>query len=311
MKYEEYMSVVSEIAQLEGLLAGLPEDMVIERMGLESRLERVRARIEGVRRPSAPKKAYVTFRGKPVRDSSGIAAGFGAKALSAFSDAVKTAAAGASGELGERGRMPDRGINEPFVTGFATGSFGFELEIPDAEHGKQERFFSGNPAEKAIGNIQALLRLSSSGSDDERSDDELSVLADEIHPRAVRKIVSFLKLMHRNDAWCAIHFGGNRFQFRDAGQVKRSANRLGKNNVHESEESIRGRLQGILPQNLMFELRRLDDDVVISGKIGRKAGDSASLHRLLDKPVVARVTKVRVGRGEPRYTLRSVEYETE
>ena len=307
MKYEEYMSVVSEIAQLEDLLLGLPEDMVIERMGLESRLERIRARIEGVRRPSAPKKAYVTFRGKPVRDNSGIAAGFGAEALSAFSDAVMMAAAGASGELGERGPVPDRGINQPFVTGFATGSFGFELEIPDAEHGKQARLFAGNSAEKAIGNIQDLLHLSSSG-----SDDELSVLTDEIHPRSVRKIVSFLELMHRNDAWCAIHFGGNKFQFRDAGQVKRSANRLGKNNVHESEESIRGWLQGILPQRLMFELRRLDGDLVISGKIGREAGDSASLRRLpLDKPVVARVTKVRVGRGEPRYTLRSVEYETE
>ena len=310
MKYEEYMSVASEIAQLEDLLAGLPEDMVIERMGLESRLERFRARIEGVPRPSAPKKVYITFRGKPVRDSSGIAAGFGAKALSAFSDAVMMAAMGASGELGERGRMPDRGINEPFVTGFATGSFGFELEIPDAEHGKQGRFFAENPAGKAIGNIQDLLHLSSSSSSE--SDDELSALADEIHPRSVRKIVSFLELMHRNDAWCAIHFGGNKFQFRDAGQVKRSANRLGKNNVHESEESIRGELQGILPQKLMFELRRLGDDAVISGKIGREAGDSASLRRLpLDKPVVARVTKVRVGRGEPRYTLRSVEYETE
>ena len=307
MKYEDYMSVASEIAQLEDLLLSLPEDMVIERMGLKSRLERIRARIEGGRRPSAPKKAYVTFRGKPVRDSSGIAAGFGAKALSAFSDAVMMAAAGASGELGERGRMPDRGINEPFVTGFATGSFGFDLEIPDAEHGKQARFFAGNPAEKAIGNIQELLHLSSSG-----SDDELSVLTDEIHPRSVRKIVSFLELMHRNDAWCAIHFGGNKFQFHDAGQVKRSANRLGKNNVHESVESIRGWLQGILPQRLMFELRRLDDDLVISGKIGREAGDSASLRRLpLDKPVVARVTKVRVGRGEPRYTLRSIEHETE
>ena len=301
------MSVASEIAQLEDLLADLPEDMVIERMGLESRLERFRTRIEGVRRPSAPKKAYITFRGKPVRDSSGIAAGFGAEALSAFSDAVTTAAAGASGKLGERGRVPDREINQPFVTGFATGSFGFELEIPDAGHGKQGRLFVRNFAEQAIGNIQDLLHLSSSG-----SDDELSALADEIHPRSVKKIVSFLELMHRNDAWCAIHFGGNRFQFRDAGQVKRSASRLGENNVHESEESIRGELQGILPQRLMFELRRLGDDVVISGKIGREAGDSASLRRLpLDKPVVARVTKVRVGRGEPRYTLRSVEYETE
>ena len=165
--------------------------------------------------------------------------------------------------------------------------------------------FSQETLPKRRSGIQDLLHLSSGG-----SDDELSALADEIHPRSVRKIVSFLELMHRNDAWCAIHFGGNKFQFRDAGQVKRSANRLGKNNVHESEESIRGRFQGILPQKLMFELRRLDDDFVISGKIGREAGDSASLRRLpVGKPVVVRVTKVRVGRGEPRYTLRSVEYE--
>ena len=36
MKYEEYIFAASEITQLEELLDDLSDDMVIERMGLES-----------------------------------------------------------------------------------------------------------------------------------------------------------------------------------------------------------------------------------------------------------------------------------
>ncbi len=41
-RHDEYLSVVSEIKELEGLLAAIPEENVIERLSLESRLESVK-----------------------------------------------------------------------------------------------------------------------------------------------------------------------------------------------------------------------------------------------------------------------------
>ena len=81
-----YLAIASEIRELENLLATIPEGNVIERMSLESRLESARAALAGLPQQSAP-KARLTFRGKPVFGSHGIAADFGGKAADAFSDA--------------------------------------------------------------------------------------------------------------------------------------------------------------------------------------------------------------------------------
>ncbi len=307
MKYEEYTFTASEIAQLEDLLDKLPDDMVIERMGLEARLEKAKSRIADVPRPQAPKRAYLPFRGKPVLGSSGIAADFGASALTMFTDAVTIAAAGFSGRLADKGPVPDRERNRPIITGVATGSFGFELEIPGPDYvlqseGQPALPSKENPAEEALIKIQELLMLSCDG-----TDDALSVLADEIHPRAVRKVVEFLELMQRNDAWFSLQYGDKKSRFNNSGQVKRAAERLNQSNIHEHEEDIPGEIHGLLPNERRFELQRAGDGTIIRGKLGREITDAPALLREhLGRTVVARLTSVRVGQGAPRYTLRSV-----
>ena len=86
--YDEYIFTTSEIAELEGLLADMPEDMVIERMGLEARLEQAKSLIAGVEPPAPPKRAYFTFRGNPVLGSHGVVSDFGGLAVAAISEAV-------------------------------------------------------------------------------------------------------------------------------------------------------------------------------------------------------------------------------
>jgi len=44
----KYLSIVSEIRELEDLLATIPEGNVIERMSLESRLQSVKASLAGL-----------------------------------------------------------------------------------------------------------------------------------------------------------------------------------------------------------------------------------------------------------------------
>ena len=71
----DYLTIASEIKELEGLLAAIPEGNAIERISLESRLESARAVLATLPQQMAP-KARLTFRGKPVFGSHGIAADF-------------------------------------------------------------------------------------------------------------------------------------------------------------------------------------------------------------------------------------------
>ena len=89
---DDYLTIASEIRELENLLAAIPEGNVIERMSLESRLESAKAALTGLPQQVAP-KARLTFRAKPVFGSHGIAADFGGKAAGAFSDAFAAVAA--------------------------------------------------------------------------------------------------------------------------------------------------------------------------------------------------------------------------
>lgn len=294
MRYDEYIFTASEIAELEGLLADMPEGMVIERMGLEARLEQAKSAIADVDPPAPPKRAYFTFRGKPVLGSHGVASDFGGLAVAAISDAVALVAAGA--RLNENGPIPDGSQNRPFITGVARGSFGFELEIPEFQSQAQYNLIE-NQVESALEKVQELLTASSKGSDDKLSD-----LADEIHPRAIKKVTELLDIMAKNGAWFTLRFGDAECRFDSDAQVKESARRL-RHDVHEGTETIQGYALHVLPEGRLFELSRADDDDIVSGKLGRQITDAPALVEYLNQPVTASVTSIRVGQGKPRYTL--------
>ena len=297
MMYDEYIFTTSEIAELEGLLADLPENMVIERMGLEARLEQAKSLIADVEPPTPPKRAYFTFRGKPVLGSHGVVADFGGLAVAAISDAVALVAAGAS--LQESGPIPGSAQNRPYITGVARGSFGFELEIPEFQNQAQYNLLE-NQVESALEKVQELLTTASKGSDDELSD-----MADEIHPRAIKKVTELLDIMANNGAWFTLRFGESECRYDSDAQVKESARRL-RDDVHESKEVIQGYDIYVLPEGRLFEMTRADDDAIIRGKIGREITDAIALVEYLNQPVTASVTSIRVGQGKPRYTLTDV-----
>ena len=137
------------------------------------------------------------------------------------------------------------------------------------------------------------------------SDDELSDLADEIHPRAIKKVTELLDIMARNGAWFTLRFGDAECRYDSAAQVKESAHRL-RHDVHESKEVIQGYDIYVLPEGRLFEMTRADDDAIIRGKIGREITDAIALVEYLNQPVMASVTSIRVGQGKPRYTLTDV-----
>jgi len=292
MNISEYDALASEISLLEEMLAQLPEEEIIERIGLEHRLEMAKNQIASVQPEQIGHKAVLTFRGTPVIGNHGIAADFAAKATGAFTDAVAAVAAGLADNLRDMGPIPNSEQNQLLITGTAIGSFGFEFEAPKVNE---------DNAEAALQKMQSLFRQTVEG-----NDDSLTEMVEEIHPRAVRKAVDFLKVLREKNAWCAFSFQQNYFSFDSIKQVSTAIERLSEENIQEKDENYQGELQGVLPKSRIFEFN--SGDKILCGKIGLHIEDAHVLNRdYLHKPsrVILQVTQV--GQGKPRYVLKKLE----
>ena len=301
MNHEEYLAVSSEIKELEALLDEIPEGNVIERMGLESRLEMARVAIDGVNDTQPGAKARLVFRGRPVFGAHGIAADFAAKAAGAFADTVTAVAAGIADNLRYMGPIPDRQKKQLLITGTAIGSFGFEFEVPQSGTGDLLPEPSG--AETALQKVQQLFQLAMDG-----TDDDVAELVDEIHPRAVKKAVDFLDYIVGQGAWCGLEFKGQVFRFHGIDQLRSSVERLREDNIHETDEIFSGEFQGVLPASRTFEFKLLDQENIIRGKVGSDILNADILNREhLHVPVSIKLHVIQVGQGMPRYTLQSMD----
>jgi hypothetical protein len=293
---DEALSLASEITELEALLATIPADHLIERMSLESRLASVQKTLAALPQQPFTPKARLTFRGKPVFGSHGIAADFAGKAAGAFSDAFAAIAAGLSEGLRDMGPIPNRDKNQLLITGTAIGSFGFEFELPAPE---PSLFPEAEKARDAMAKIEALLRLAAEG-----SDDEVAEVIEEVHPRAVKKVYEFLELLVQQQAWCGLAFADRSFRYADYAQIKASCERLRDGNIQEREERYQGEFQGVLPASRIFVFRLSDQDGLLKGKVDKAIDDPDVLNReWLHKPVTVTLNMMRVGQGRPRYTL--------
>ncbi|MBF0240397.1 MAG: hypothetical protein HQM12_22055 [SAR324 cluster bacterium] len=302
MNYNEYLSYAAEITQLESLLAEIPVEDVIERLGLESRLKSARDAIEGINEQNLNFKAKLTFRGKPVLGSHGIAADFASKATGIFADAVSAVAAGLAASLRDtRGPIPDKQKNQLLITGTTIGSFGFEFELPQPKEGML--LPESSNAENSLQKIQELFQLSAEG-----SDDQMAELVDEIHPRAVKKVADFMNYIVQQEAWCGFEFKNRFFKFKGLEQLRNSASRLREENIQESAEEFTGKFIGILPESRAFEFQCMDQKMVLKGKIGPEISDANILNQnYLQKSVKVKLHVIRVGQGHPRYSLLSLD----
>lgn len=292
---DESLFLAAEVKELEALIASTPLRNVIGRMSLEARLAAARKALAALPQRGA-KKAQLTFRGKPVFGSHGIAADFGAKAAGSFSDAFAAVAAALDEGLRDMGPIPDRDKHQLLITGTAIGSFGFEFEFPMTE---PSLFPETTKAEEAMEKIESLFRLSALG-----SDDEVAEVIDEVHPRAVKKVHEFLELLSQQQAWCALEFDGHTFRFTNHDQIKVSSERLKDENIQERQETYRGEFQGVLPTGRTFEFRLSDQEGVIKGKVDKAIADPDVLNlEWLHKPVTITLHVMQVGQGRPRFTL--------
>lgn len=299
----EYLFLASEVRELEELLAAIPAQNVIDRMSLQARLDNAKKALEVLPKGKELSKARLTFRGKPVFETHGISADFGAKATEAFSDVFAMFAADLSGNLRPAGPIPEKDKNQLLITGTALGSFGFEFELPQRSI-QSPLFPELEISDEAVKKIETLFRLTAEGTDDEIAD-----VISETQPRAIKKLYEFLELLVQQEAWCGLEFGDRFFRYADYEQIKSAANRLKDDNIRETDEKYRGEFQGVLPTARTFEFKLSDQDgLIIRGKLDRTLNDPDNLNReWLHKPIIAQFHVMTIGQGRPRYTLLSLD----
>jgi hypothetical protein len=234
-----------------------------------------------------------------VIGSRAISADFAGKAAATFHDAFSAILAGINSRLRYSGPIPDKAQFPLMITGTALGSFGFEMEVP--EHAPN-LFDEPIGSSDAITIFKQLLRVSATGSDDDISD-----IVEEIHPRAVRKVADFLSVLSKQNAWCGLEFRNDFFRYGDLEELRLSESRLRKENIDERIETYSGEFQGFLPVGRNFEFKVLDDGFVLKGRLSEDIEDTSVLNReWLHKPVTVKFSVVQVGQGRPRFTLASL-----
>lgn len=292
----DFVQLLGERTALQRMIESTPIDDVLDRGSLTARLEEIEFQISEAKViEREPARARITFNGRPVVGSYGIFADFGTKIVGAFNEAVTSVAASLSGGLAAKGPIPNREQNQLLITNTALGSFGFDLE----------EYRSGQPMtdeksvlDLAIERTQRLLQ----GTVD--TDDELLAdTASELDQRALDKVRAFISTLAENEAVCALQYRNQLFRFNDVGQVRRSLERIGRDNLREDEQTFSGEFQGVLPRRRTFEFKIAGTDQVIVGKVAPVIEDVDLINKHLHKQVEIRAMVTRVGGGHPRYLL--------
>lgn len=296
MTRQDFVQLLGERTALQRMIESTPAEDVLDRGSLTARLEEIEYRIAKAKvDESEPARVRITFNGRPVVGSYGIFADFGTKIIGAFNEAVTSVSASLSGGLAAKGPIPNKEQHQLLITNTALGSFGFELE--EYRTG-QLPIDDKTTLALAIERTQSLLQ----GSID--TDDELLAdTASELDQRALDKIRAFIVTLAENEAVCALQYRNQVFRFTDVGQVRRSLERLSKDNLHEDEQFLKGEFQGVLPNRRTFEFKISGSDQIINGKVTPAIEDVDLINKHLHQQVEIRTMVTQVGEGRPRYLL--------
>jgi hypothetical protein len=296
MNRHDFVQLLGERTALQRMIESTPIDDVLDRGSLTARLEEIEFQISQARENERePVRARITFNGRPVVGGYGIFADFGTKIVGAFNEAVTSVAASLSGGLAAKGPIPNREQNQLLITSTAVGSFGFDLEEYRAE---LPTIDEKSVLDLAIERTQSLLQ----GTID--TDDELLAdAASELDQRALDKVRAFISTLAENEAVCALQYRNQVFRFNDVGQVRRSLERIGRDNLREDEQTFRGEFQGVLPKRRTFEFKIEATDEVIVGKVAPAIENVDQINEHLHQQVEISAMVTRVGGGHPRYLL--------
>lgn len=294
-----YANLSSEAISLKKMLEDMPKENVIDRLGLENRLEDIEHTLNTINPYHINKSAKLTFRGNPVIGSEAIYANFASNATKLFSDAVAAFSASLKNQLKSKGPIPDSNSNQLMITGMAVGSFGFQFELPRLDH---DLCPETSIVEKAIDDIRDLFLVATNGSDDDLND-----IIEEIHPRAISKIHDFLFYLLEQRAKCGLEFDNKFFRFENDNDLELAISRLNEENITEENVSYIGKFLGALPHTRNFEFENEIDKEIIKGKISKDILQPDLLNTALHLKTVEVIFKVTtIGNSRPKFILESL-----
>lgn len=300
MNRSDYVFALSEREQVTKLLEKSPKGFSLGRISLESRLKNLNEYIaQADLRKYEPTKATITFKGPTVMGTHGISATFGSKAISIFNDAIAYVATAFNGALPSGGRVPNCETNNLMITASARGSFGFVLEEyrPDAPLGFDEPTL----VSKAMDRTQTILQASLT--DD---DEVLTEALDDLDPRALDKIRSFIQYLHENRTVFSLKTNHGSVIFRDPKQLQKTSEKLSADNIHEETIEVKAYFLGALPNKRQCEFLVVGDTEVKTAKISRSIDNPDAINKNLGKASHAFFTKKTIGSGKPRFVLTSL-----
>jgi hypothetical protein len=282
--------VYADLAAVRGLLSQLGDEDVMARMGLEARLEELRHTVAELEETPDEETATAAlfFGGGPVIGTRGIESEFAGAAIGKFQDIVAKVLAHETSGLGQRGVVPHKDISTLHITQIVRGSFGFLLE-------------EMRPAEQAVSMTlkaavdQATEILDAFGEPDE---EQFRSAAESMDERLLATTREFFGLMRQSGATFRLVTAQKDRSF-GPHAVATAAERATTTNVEDSEESVWGRLSGVLPEAHMFEFLA-HPARIIRGKVHKtlSAEQLATYNRtLIDVDTNARLRVKRVRRS--------------
>jgi hypothetical protein len=301
MSRREFRFLQSEVATLEGLLANLSQDRVIERLGFERRLYDARQQLELASTQPRALSLPITFRGDPVEGSRSIDASFATKALRAFVEATDTVAASlTAANLKDIGPLPGSGGRSLRIVDTVVGSFGFELELPPLSATLFDLLPGSEPTDPYVDAITTTFNLiSQSASMDENATTDL--VAD-IHPRAAAKVRAFAKVLFDHHALFAAEFEGQQIRLVHHREVQHVIELLDDDHINERVETLPATIQGILPDARVFEAK-LDAGEVVKGKIDRSLPNIQDFKAMVENTTTLLQFRIVNVRSNRRYVL--------
>jgi len=254
--------LAAEISALDMLLASLPANDVLGRIGLEARRNELRGRFELLAGADERRaKIALYFGGDPVVGSLGVQAGFGTKVVSSFQDLItKVWGTGEAGQLPAMGPIPDRAASQLHITNLVHGSFGFLLE---ELHEEGEPLFE-SALMKATDQAAELI-ASFAGENEARFSETIEVM----DQRVFQSLRDFLGSVYRGKATFRLVEGERDERF-DRVAVERAWHRAEASTIDEDRISLQGRLLGVIPVRGRFEFEPDGAPRIIEGKVGKR-----------------------------------------
>lgn len=299
--------ITAEVAALDALIASLPANDFLGRVGLQARRRELAQHLEGfAERTDRRAKIALYFGGSPVIGSIGIEAGFSTNVIGSFQDLLsKVWGEAESGQLAAMGPVKDKSASKLHITNLVHGSFGFLLEEMD-EIG--EPLFQ-TPLARAADQVAQYIEGFAN-----EDDAVFSETIDEMDPRVFLSIRDFLGYIYRGKATLRM-VEGERDSGYDRTAIERAWHRAEESSVDEDRVRVEGRLLGVIPMRRRFEFEPDGAREIIEGAIGEKFGQSY-LQRMSEEQFAGRrwrallymrrVTKLR-RRPAEHYTLLELE----